>query len=322
MISALAELRRGVAARRWLAVLSRLVLVLLAAGCEDSPRFLKRPNRAALDSAGLLHVSDYQHHRIVVFDQQGRYLRQYGRVGLGDNELWHVYALQAGKQGDMWLINERLVAPESKDAIWELKRFAGGREVQAHSLMIPNQKDEQWLEGFARGEDGSYLVVDSDRDALLRYDSSWKHLGIWRRTKGGTELEGLSGIHDGRSGVWLIEQRSHRVRLIKRDGTEVRRFGEPGREPGQLWFPQALAECPGKWIAIADLGNYRVQRFDLNGKHLDHFAPEPAAPSQPLQLLDIALSRSCDRLFLVDSKGGRVLVTTPAGKLLQTISRW
>lgn len=324
VISLWPELGQGVAARRWLAALSRLsaVLVLLAAGCEDSPRFLKRPNRAALDSAGLLHVSDYQHHRIVVFDQQGRYVRQYGSVGLGENELWHVYGLQAGQQQDMWLINERLLTPESQDAIWELKRFAEGREVEAHSVMLPDRKEDQWIEGFARGEDGSFLVVDSDLDALLRFDRSWRYLESWRKTKNGDELAGLSGIHEGKSGIWLLEQRSHRVRLIQRDGTEVRRFGEPGRGPGQLWFPQDLVECPGKWIAVADLGNYRVQRFELNGQPLDHFAPEPAAPGKPLQLLDITVSPSCDRLYVVDSKGGRVLVTTPTGKLLQTISRW
>ncbi len=97
-----------------------LLLALGSLRCEDSPRFLKRPNRATLDSAGLLHVSDYQHHRIVVFDQQGHYLRQYGSMGLGKDELWHVYELQADEQGGIGLINERLLTPKSKDAIWEM----------------------------------------------------------------------------------------------------------------------------------------------------------------------------------------------------------
>ena len=52
------------------------------------------------------------------------------------------------------------------------------------------------------------------------------------------------------------------------------------------------------------------------------FEPAPAGPKQPLQLLDVTVSPSCDRLYLVDSKGGRVLITTPEGKLIHTIAKW
>jgi hypothetical protein len=38
--------------------------------------------------------------------------------------------------------------------------------------------------------------------------------------------------------------------------------------------------------------------------------------------MDLAVSPDCSRLYLVDSKGNRVLVTTPDGHVLQTLDRW
>ena len=42
----------------------------------------------------------------------------------------------------------------------------------------------------------------------------------------------------------------------------------------------------------------------------------------PKQLMDLAVSPDCERLYLVDSKGNRVLVTTVDGEVLLEISSW
>ena len=90
-------------------------------------------------------------------------------------------------------------------------------------------------------------------------------------------------------------------------------------EPGALSFPSAIAVCAGAWFAVADLGNHRVQRFDLDGRFLDAFAPDRAGADQPVQLLSLDVSPDCERLYLADSKGDRVLVTRPDGEVLRDI---
>ncbi len=106
------------------------------------------------------------------------------------------------------------------------------------------------------------------------------------------------------------------------DGDEQERFGAEGTSPGQLRFPQAVASCPGRWVAVADLGNHQVVRFDWSGRHLGSFAPEPAGPKKPPQIVHIEVSADCGRMYVVDSKGSRVLVTTPEGEVLQTLASW
>jgi hypothetical protein len=119
----------------------------------------------------------------------------------------------------------------------------------------------------------------------------------------------------------VIEKSRHRVSRMTSGGAEERvLLQDEGHGPPS--FPTALAVCRDEWFAVADLGNHRVQRYTIDGRWLGGFVPEPAGPDQPVQLLDLALSADCGRLYLVDSKGDRVLVTDPEGEVLQVLSRW
>jgi tripartite motif-containing protein 2/3/tripartite motif-containing protein 71 len=51
----------------------------------------------------------------------------------------------------------------------------------------------------------------------------------------------------------------------------VKTFGENGHGKGQLNRPRSIALSDNGEIAIADLGNHRIQIFSLDGKYLREF---------------------------------------------------
>ena len=293
------------------------------AGCKEEVRSLRRPNRLCLGQDERIYVSDFHHNRIVVFDADGRFLEAFGKRGLGPGQLWQVQALFTDGPHRVVLVNKRIFSPTDESLVWEAKVFERGREQSAFSLAIPGDPTPGWKGAITRGEKRGFLVTDEEQNAVLRYDASGRYLGRWPAPRGGGEPFKAPGmIHRRKDAIWLVECNRHRVRRLTPDGRETLFFGREGRGQGELRFPSSADTCPGQWVAVADMGNYRIQRFDLAGNYIDGFAPKPAGPRISVQLSDLRVSGNCKKLYLVDSKGNRVLVTTPTGEILQVISGW
>jgi hypothetical protein len=88
-------------------------------------------------------------------------------------------------------------------------------------------------------------------------------------------------------------------------------------------FPSALGLCrAGGWFAVADFGHHRILRYSLQGELLAEWTPAPAGPDRPVQLMDLAVTPNCNLIWVVDSKGDRILASTPDGQLVYELSQW
>jgi DNA-binding beta-propeller fold protein YncE len=63
--------------------------------------------------------------------------------------------------------------------------------------------------------------------------------------------------------LYVCEYGNQRVQKFRRDGTPLGTWGEPGRGPGQLNNPWALAVDGQGVVSVIDSNNHRVQRFRL-----------------------------------------------------------
>lgn len=293
------------------------MLFLLLSCAETS---LSRPNAAVL-SDGLIHVSDFHHQRIVTFDEDGRFVSTIGRKGLSGDGLWEVWGLIADGT-DLHVLNTRPTSRDNDDSILEVKTFRDGRVVSTRRLVPDAGSDLDWSDGFAKTADG-WTVASLSDDALLGFSNDGALSHQITTPGGGQSLHAPTGIHGEKDGIWVIEQFDNRIRHLATDGSQRLVFGTEGARPGELRFPKALDVCTaGGWMAVADLGNYRLQRFDLTGAFLDGFEPPPRDDDSPVQLMDVALSADCTSMVLVDSKGDRVLLAEPDGTIFEALDRW
>lgn len=296
------------------------MVALLLPACTPAPSGLSRPNRVALGPAGEVYVSDFHHDRIVEFDADGRFVRAFGRQGIGEGELWRVTAMAVGDDGSLMVANRRPVSDSASDATTsELKRFRDGEEVALLQLDGRVLPADGWIDGLAPAAGGGWLVVDTTHGELTVVDGEGRLSGRF----GGIPRPDAAPSSVLRAGdwYWVVEKSRHRISRMHRDGTEeVVVLLDEGHGPPS--FPTAVAVCRDEWFAVADLGNHRVERYATDGRRIGGFVPEPAGPDQPVQLLDLAMSADCGRLYLVDSKGDRVLVTDPDGTVVQALSRW
>ena len=294
------------------------MLMLLWLACRPpEPVTLARPNALAVGADGTVYVSDFGHDRLVELDAEGDVVRRYGGRGLGPGELWRVFALAVDLDGSLLVSNLRPDDVTGAGNIWEIKRFSDGREIRTIPFAGHFSSSSDTISSMAVRADGSLLMANPAGGELflLGQDGSYEGAfgGVLQADAAPSAIEWTDPV------AWVLEQRHHRILQVGSSGAQVLPLSYG--PPGGLSFPSSLAVCPGEWFAVADLGNHRVQRFGLDGTFLDAFTPERAGPDQPVQLLAIEVSADCERLYLADSKGDRVLITTPTGEVLREVHR-
>ena len=296
-----------------------LLAAILLACQAPPPSHLSRPNALAVAPDGTLYVSDFGHDRIVMFDPSGQHQSHFGSRGLARGQLWRVYALAVDTDDSLLVANRRPEdASTRQGTVWEVKRFRGGREVDTLRFDGHFSSEAHSMNSIAVADDGQLLVANPGGGELFLVDAQGSFVGAF----GGVlhqEASPHAVVRDA-DAYWVVDQAQHGMYRVTSSGAEPFFLDDGGHGP--LSFPSAVAVCPGQWLAVADLGNHRVQRFDLEGTHLGGFAPERAGPDQPVQLLGIATDASCERLYLADSKGDRVLVTDLDGTVLRTHHGW
>lgn len=296
--------------------------LLSTLACQQKPGALARPNRIAIDSEGAIHVSDFHNDRIVVFDPDGQQQRTFGSSGIERGELWRLTAMAFTRDGALLVANRR---PETDDQSsgnrFEIKRFEDGVERSSAQLDGRTLQPDGWVDAIVEGKDGSYIIADSAHGELLEIDASGRLIGRFGGIpRPDAAPSGLVASGDDPDILWVVEQHRHRISRVSRGGREEILLLDPTSAPR---FPSNLALCQAqRWLVVADLGNHRLLRYSFDGQLLGEWTFEPVAPDQPVQLLDVAIDSACETIWAVDSKGNRVLGSTPEGTLVAELSKW
>lgn len=155
-----------------------------------------------------------------------------------------------------------------------------------------------------------YLVDRQGRIQRLDRDGHVQAAWLLPDTRLGKPV-GLSVGPDGL--LYVPDTHYHRVLVYTPDGTELRRFGSYGTDPGQFIFPTDVAFHDGL-IYVSEYGdNDRIQAFAPDGTwrlQFGRFGREPGEFSRPQSIAFIG-----GELFVADACNHRIQVFSPVGEL-------
>lgn len=100
--------------------------------------------------------------------------------------------------------------------------------------------------------------------------------------------------------------------------TAVKTWGTQGSDNGQFTAPRSLAVDPAGFVYVADSGNHRIQKFDLDGNHLLTWGSQGNAPGQFQEPWGLAVDGQ-GRVYVTDTWNHRVQVFDGDGTFL---SQW
>lgn len=172
---------------------------------------------------------------------------------------------------------------------------------------------------------GNVYVGDQGSHAVQVFSSS----GTFVRSIGtpGTrpgELTAVGALAPASDGSLLVADGANRIDRFGADGALIAHFGSGGTDVGQFRFGGGHANdagaggglaVSGSTLFVADSGNDRIQRFNLDGSAGVELVP-PGLLSHPK-----GLAVRGTRLFVADDQHHRVVVLDTGGRQLTAIGR-
>jgi BTB/POZ domain/NHL repeat len=74
----------------------------------------------------------------------------------------------------------------------------------------------------------------------------------------------------GMDKVFVSDSRKHRIRVYSLTGQLLHQWASRGSQPGEVAFPQGIAvDTSNGDVYVADVGNYRIQRFNSTGEFIE-----------------------------------------------------
>ncbi len=210
-----------------------------------------------------------------------------------------IYVLQRGDKADP------VIAVDKEGRV--LRSWGKGMYTVPHSVRID--------------PDGNIWTVDAGSSVLLKFSPEGKKL---QQIDVGEvapadkcafpTLCGTTDVTFGPNGRIFISDGYGNARILEYTaaGARVKVWGTSGSAPGQFQIPHGIA-TDGKVLYVADRGNARIQRFDLDGRYLGEWTHlgRPFALKVSGGTLWVAImtveSRPSPWLLQVDPATGKVL---------------
>jgi DNA-binding beta-propeller fold protein YncE len=190
-----------------------------------------------------------------------------------------------------------------------------------HVMSIGSEGDGpgqfQYVEDFAFSRDGHLLATDASHAWVQVFDrSSGKFMSRFGG-KGDQEAhldkpEGIAVDPDGN--IFVADYRTGFIKKYDAQYNWLKTFSSYGSEPGQNMMSEFMDIYAGR-LYVPDIGNHRVNVFDLDGNHLFNFGESGNTAGQ-LNNPESAKASSDGRIYVADLKNNRMQVFDPDGKYL------
>lgn len=205
----------------------RPILTLYGPGTGANPKF-SRPLGAALAPDGTIWVADTGNNRVCVFDAAGRFLFEFGGLGI------------------------------TKPASGIKATWKPGRMNFPTGIAV----DEDGTVYVADFYNNQIQVFDAKGTFLRRFPDPYSRVGRGSSGDGGTGIA-VTDVAVANGLVYATDR--YQVVVFSSDGKFVRQFGRPGTAPGHMDHPNGITVDADGNIYVADSNNNRVMAFTADG---------------------------------------------------------
>lgn len=161
-------------------------------------------------------------------------------------------------------------------------------------------------------QDGSYFVTDTGIDRVLVFDRDDRLL----RTLGSSGQFRPVDVAIAGDRLYVVDILHHEVQVIdKQTGALISKWGKSGSGVGELFQPTNIAIGPDGDIYVAETGNFRVQRFKPDGKHVRFYGEAGNVPGAFARPKGLAVDRQ-GRVLVSDAAFQNVQIFEDSGRLL------
>jgi DNA-binding beta-propeller fold protein YncE len=259
------------------------------------------PSDAAVGRDGDLYVLDGVHHRVVVFDADGKFRFQFGSRGTGPAQFLFPLGIATAANGKVYVA-------DSGNHRFQVFA-ANGKPLDAVSLpavppgALPDPTDVVVDPARER-----LYIADNDNHHILVYDLAGRSVeSVWGGPGQDQRQFRFPFLMDisPQGYLLVVEPINTRVQVLNSSGKFVGFIGGWGIKPGQLFRPKGVATCEDR-VFVTDSYLGSVQVFDMSGSFLGVLADASGVAMKFTTPTGVAADAGRHRLYVVELKANRV----------------
>lgn len=165
---------------------------------------------------------------------------------------------------------------------------------------------------MAIDQDGSKYITDTERNQILVFDATDKFV----RAYGKKDWFKPSDVAITDDKLFVSDLKNHNIQVLsKQSGDRLYSISRGGQKEGELLYPTNIEVTADGFLYVSDTGNFRIQKFTLDGKFVGNYGVVGSSPGQFARPKGIAVDR-IGRRYVVDAAFENVQIISPDGELL------
>lgn len=160
--------------------------------------------------------------------------------------------------------------------------------------------------------DGTKYISDTGRAQVLVFDQNDKYVRAYG-IKGQFKPSDVAILHNR---LFVTDLKHHMIQVLdKKTGKTLSRIGGVGSKEGEFFFPTNLTIGSDLHLYVTDTGNFRVQKFTLEGKFVKRFGSIGSGLGKFARPKGLELDKN-GNLYVVDAAFENIQLIDDKGKLL------
>lgn len=248
---------------------------------RDEPK--RKSNQAggiAIDANGLIYLSFMSQHKVAVYTDGGKLVREWGKKGKSEGEFNQPGGIVFGPADTLCVTDQCNHRVQQFTTEGKFLAQWGEYGKQPGQFGEPDRAGSRFggPHLIARDSQGRLYTTEGTAGRVQQFSSAGKSLAAWGGK--GTQAGGFGDLKTGYSKhgfgpigivvdrhdrVW-VSSLNDRVQAFTTEGKFLFGIGGSGKEPGQFARPHGMAFDSQGNLYVCDAGNQRIQKFAIPRK--------------------------------------------------------
>ena len=220
-------------------------------------------NWAAFNSKGTIAISDHKKHCILMFDEDGNFMRKFGCYGKRRGQLGYPAGLT-------FLNDDELLVVDDDNGRIQQFSVKKGKFVKSFGKIGTGDGEFTRPEGIFINDEGHVIVTDCSNNRIQVLDKDGKFMFKFGDNDPGKLNQPRGCIYHENKFI-VSDSQDNCLKVFDKSGKFLYKIGEKGEADGQFSSPWGL--CFEKYgdhvnLLVCDRDNGRIQQFTMEGRFI------------------------------------------------------